>query len=164
MSHGSLGWPARERCRRHRARPATQHLRCDPSGPSPLLGDRISLDGTDPEPGSGGGGHRQGRHHTAPSRLIHTCPAVRARMGIRARIPDSWRARQKLSIPARPDTFLPIQRAATAKGGSRGGGQPGNAPPRRSTGGRRGGGAPGPWPHLWLVKVGPYCHMAPPLT
>ena len=47
-------------------------------------------------------------------RLIHTCPAVRARMGIRARIPDSWSARQKLSIPARPETFPPIQRAATA--------------------------------------------------
>ena len=35
-------------------------------------------------------------------------------MGIRARIPDSWPARQKLSIPARPETFPPIQRAATA--------------------------------------------------
>ena len=47
------------------------------------------------------------------SRLIHTCPAVRARMGIQARIPDSWPERQKLSIPARPETFPPIRRAAT---------------------------------------------------
>ena len=31
------------------------------------------------------------------------------------------------------------------------------------TGGRRGR-PPGPWPHLWLMKVGPYCHFAPPLT
>ena len=23
------------------------------------------------------------------------------------------------------------------------------------------GGPPGPWPHLWLLKVGPYCHLAP---
>ena len=45
-------------------------------------------------------------------RLIHTCPGVRARMGIRARRPDSWPARQKLSTPARPETFPFIRRTA----------------------------------------------------
>ena len=62
---------------------------------------------------AGGSTHRLPRQMSR-LRLIHTCPAVRARMGIRARIPVSWPARQKLSIPARPETFPPIQRAATA--------------------------------------------------